>query len=57
LASEEDAVDFGAEVDDGFLLADVVMPDAVVVATEEPVVEPLPVGEARGAVDCPLIWF
>jgi len=54
-----DEVDEGTEVDEGFLEVEVVKPDVVGEgdAPEEPEADIAPVGEARGAVDCPLIWF
>jgi len=54
-SAEDDAVDEGTEVDEGFLV-EVVKPDDVTDTAEEPDWE-VPVGEARGAVDCPLIWL
>jgi len=53
-APEEDEVGLGADVDEG-LTVEVVKP--VVVAATEAARETVLVGEARGAVDCPLIWF
>jgi len=52
-SAADEAVDLVTEVDDGFE-AEVEKPDFVVVAGEGDELE-LPVGDERGAVDCPLI--
>jgi len=54
-SAAELAVGEWTEVDEGFTV-EVVKPEVVGDTETEPGLG-LPVGEARGAVDCPLIWL